>query len=102
MSIGQLVLWQDVPAMQLTSHEQASRQLMLPQESPPLHVTVHLELAWQLMLSHAAPPVQLIVQVQPLGHVTEPQLSVLVHSAVHVFLISSHVLQSLGQFGMTQ
>jgi hypothetical protein len=63
---------------------------------------VHVDPLWQLMSLHALPPVQLIVQVQPLGQVTLPQLSALVHSARQVFCASSHSVQSLGQFGTTQ
>ncbi|HEY5926348.1 MAG TPA: hypothetical protein VIV11_31900, partial [Kofleriaceae bacterium] len=53
------------------------------------------------MSLHALAPVQLIVQLQPDGQVTLPQLSVLVQSMVHVFATSSQLVQSLGQLDTT-
>jgi len=101
VAVGQL-LTPHAPAAQVTSHAQASRQLMLPHAPVPMHATEQVEPFWHVTLSQALSPLQLIVQVQPLGQVTNPQVSALEHSAVQVFITSSHEVQSLGQFGTTQ
>lgn len=68
----------------------------------PEHVIAHREPLKQLMSLQASPPMQLIVQSQPDGQVTFPQLSLVEHSTRHVRASSSHEVQSLGQFDTTQ
>ena len=98
---GQLGALQ-APAAQVRSHWHALAHVRVSHASVPEQFTVHFELVLHVMSLHALPPVQLIVQLQPGGQVTLPQLSALVHSAVQVFMTSSQVVQSLGQFGITQ
>jgi len=81
---------------------QAASQSRVSQASVPVHVTMQREPLLQSMLAQAFAPVQLMVHVQPDGQLTEPHVSVLVHSTRHVFASSSHIVQSDGQFGMTQ
>ncbi len=81
---------------------QAERQSTVLHESLPEHVIAHREPLKQSMLLHALSPMQLIVQSQPDGQVTFPQLSLDEHSTRHVRASSSHEVQSFGQFGTTQ
>jgi hypothetical protein len=84
------------------SHLQAAAQLSVAHAPVPEQVTSHVELLLHVMSLHALSPVQWIVHFQPLGHVTLPQLSALVHSAMHIRLPSSQVVQSFGQLDTIQ
>jgi hypothetical protein len=87
---------------QARSHLHAFEHDTVSHAPLPAQVIVQRDPLWQSMSRHALPPVQLMVQVHPLGHVTLPQLSALVHSARQVRCTSSHVVQSFGQFETTQ
>ena len=90
------------PSAQIRSHLHAELQSTVSHASRPEQLIVQLEPPKQSTSLHALAPTQLIVQSQPFGHVTLPQLSLLVHSIAHVCACSSHVVQSGGQFGTTQ
>jgi hypothetical protein len=100
--VGQSGVLQASPIAQSRSQRQAAEQSTVSHASEPLQVIEHFEPLRQSMSLQALPPIQLIVQVQPVGHVTLPHESLLVHSAVQVLSSSSHSVQSLGQFGTTQ
>ena len=90
------------PAAQVRSHLQADAQLTVSHASAPEQVMLHFDCVLHVMSAHALPPVQLIVQVQPGGQFTLPQLPPLVHSARQVLSTSLQVVQSAGQFGTMQ
>lgn len=90
------------PLAHCRSHLQASLQLMSAQAPAPEQLIEHFDPPAQLTSLQAPSPMQLIVQVQPVGQLTLPQLSAFEHSMVQVFAVSLHVVQSEGQFWITQ
>lgn len=91
------------PEAHSRSHWHASSQSTSPHAPAPPHVIAQREPDRHSTSLHAPAPLHAIVHVQPDGHVIVPaQPAVDVHSTKHVRAVSSHDVQSAGQFGTMQ
>jgi hypothetical protein len=91
------------PEAHVRSHWHALSQSMSLHALGPLQLIVQRELLLHVTSLQLPLPLQLIVQFQPDGHVIVlSQSSGALQSTVHVRALSSHVVQSSGQFCSTQ